>query len=748
MKINLYQSITQTRGGDTIEFLDFFNDVKSGRWEDLIHDVRKIDPSKLKEIDGAKKKLPYVTISGTFLHRSNNGLERHSGLLAIDIDKINVQDYEDKLRADPYTFAMFRSASGRGLCVVLTINPRKHLQSFLGAQQYYFEKYGCIIDESCKDVSRPRYASYDPDAYYNPQPRQFDLLVNEIREEKSTPQPYYTNSDIERIVQQIEERKVDITGGYHQWLRIAFALADEFGEAGLDIFLRVSAQSAQFNADQARKQYEACVKARSGRVHIGSFFYAAKNHGVSLRSEATQAIVFRAQIGVKKSVRQDELIELLVDQDGFDPDDVKQVVGQVYANNDSSRNDELPVIKQVLMYIASEYTIRNNVVLDRFEILSDGKWGELQSRHRNQMLIDMHSTISDKVNRAMIDACIDSMQTTWANPVREWFASRGMNYRRGAIKELAETLIGRSEWSSEWESEFDGMTYVEYFVRKWLVGVVATVHGTPARYILTLSGKAQNKGKTHWFKNLLPLELNSDDQKYFSVVFFDKGEKDELQLTRNMLILIDELRGGLHKNLPMLKQLTSTSEISTRPAFKENYGRFERLAGLAATTNDDDFIVDSRENTRLIPINVEDIDDDLYNSISKEDVWTEAYWLWKNGEVKHRLTDLEHAALVEQASRFQSVSPDKDALLEFFEPLEWGNPQHEAIGKAFTATMITSYINARTSGLYLKPREVSKALQECGFSYASRRIDKKPVKQAYLVKELRPYDASSAMGGG
>ena len=74
----------------------------------------------------------------------------------------------DRLTAQKmHTFGAFKSASGLGIAVLIKINPKKHLESFLSLERYYLEKFQIILDKSCKDVTRPRFVSYDPNAYIN-----------------------------------------------------------------------------------------------------------------------------------------------------------------------------------------------------------------------------------------------------------------------------------------------------------------------------------------------------------------------------------------------------------------------------------------------------------------------------------------------------------------------------------------------------------------------------------------------------
>ena len=106
-------------------------------------------------------------MSGLFKRHQAADLITHSGFLAIDIDDVDITEYVEKLKNDTHCTGLFKSISGNGLCFVMPIDPDKHLDAFLGAEKYFFENYGIVIDKSCKDVSRLRYVSYDPDCFIN-----------------------------------------------------------------------------------------------------------------------------------------------------------------------------------------------------------------------------------------------------------------------------------------------------------------------------------------------------------------------------------------------------------------------------------------------------------------------------------------------------------------------------------------------------------------------------------------------------
>ncbi len=144
-----------------------------------ITEIRSLDPLIDKQkYDQLKRVLPGATVSGVFLKRNSESLLEHSGYICIDIDrkeKINSMlnttlgrnELKDKLKQEPWVYAIILSAGGLGLAVIVKISTDKHLESYKSLESYFLETYSVTTDDACTDISRFRYISYDPDVYLN-----------------------------------------------------------------------------------------------------------------------------------------------------------------------------------------------------------------------------------------------------------------------------------------------------------------------------------------------------------------------------------------------------------------------------------------------------------------------------------------------------------------------------------------------------------------------------------------------------
>lgn len=91
-------------------------------------------------------------------------------------------------------------------------------------------------------------------------------------------------SDVELVLQRIESEGRDITAIYDDWYRLGFAFADEFGEAGRELFHRVSRMFPNYNKERVDYQYNVSLKRHGRGVTIKTFFQKAKDAGIDIRT--------------------------------------------------------------------------------------------------------------------------------------------------------------------------------------------------------------------------------------------------------------------------------------------------------------------------------------------------------------------------------------------------------------------------------------------------------------------------------
>lgn len=99
-----------------------------------------------------------------------------------------------------------------------------------------------------------------------------------------------TDSEVEIVIKNIEEKSVDITSVYDDWISIGFAFSDVFGEAGRELFHRVSKFHSEYDTAECDEQYTKCLKSKGQGVSMKSFFYLAKSAGVSINTDSKNTV--------------------------------------------------------------------------------------------------------------------------------------------------------------------------------------------------------------------------------------------------------------------------------------------------------------------------------------------------------------------------------------------------------------------------------------------------------------------------
>ena len=96
-------------------------------------------------------------------------------------------------------------------------------------------------------------------------------------------------SDLERLVAAIEKQGANIAPTYQEYMPIAFAIANDCGEAGRTFFHRICRMSEKYVSTEADKLYDHALKGGNGRNGLGSVFHLADLAGVRLDKSLAEA---------------------------------------------------------------------------------------------------------------------------------------------------------------------------------------------------------------------------------------------------------------------------------------------------------------------------------------------------------------------------------------------------------------------------------------------------------------------------
>ena len=284
--ISVYNGVTDNTG--TIMPLGTFLFCKE--YKDDILRLRVVF-EKEKRI-ALKRSLPQATISGVFSPtRAKNNLSQHSRLICVDIDakdNPNILDWEtlkQELSVLPQIAYCALSVSGKGLFLVIPLRyPEKHLQQFRQLQ-IDFRKMGIMIDSACSDITRLRCLSYDEHPIINEDATLYEgVYVEKPKYHSFHPYLIYkgenTLAEVAACCRKINERGIDITTSYDDWLKVGCALAT-LGENGRTLFHICSQQNAKYNVAKTDKMFTDLLRRNYQQVNIGTFFWMCKQHGIT-----------------------------------------------------------------------------------------------------------------------------------------------------------------------------------------------------------------------------------------------------------------------------------------------------------------------------------------------------------------------------------------------------------------------------------------------------------------------------------
>lgn len=180
VKFSFFESpIKNTKPYRNITLYDAFRAITSDYLKEPTQQLRLIKGKDENRTFKATN-FSYVTFSGSFTHRNEKGLIKHSGFIAIDFDHLeNVKAVKLQLLKDPCfeTELLFTSPNGNGLKWVIPTDTKgklSHGEFFDAVRSYVQYTHRIEVDKSGRDVARACFLCHDPEAFLHPK-----YLINE-----------------------------------------------------------------------------------------------------------------------------------------------------------------------------------------------------------------------------------------------------------------------------------------------------------------------------------------------------------------------------------------------------------------------------------------------------------------------------------------------------------------------------------------------------------------------------------------
>lgn len=698
--ISIFKEARSKTALRNLDEASFFDAIKNGEWQDTVLEYRR-NPTSDNKI-----KNPCVTASGVFKERKADMIIEHSGLICIDIDakdQICTID-EDSIRADPYCHVLHRSIGGLGLAMYVKIDGARHLDAYLGLEKYLFVNYSIVIDKACKDTSRLRFISYDPDLFINTKSKIFKQYLPK-KETKKVPKQVFVKSDFDEMVNQAS--RLNLFEDYKDYIELSFALVSEFKSGGRSYFHALCSGSSKYNREQADKHYDIALRRSGTGITIKSVYFKFKEAGISLISERTKEI---KQIALLSDAPKKELeIRGIQDEENL-----------IEKFNEAKQNKETEL--DLVISLIKMSKIKFNEISRNFEF--DGV--EMTDRILAEFYTKVWSKIDENVSKDKIFTLIQSRKITPSyNPVHEWFDKHAHISTDNEFDKLKECFDITAEMMHE--GKLMPITdYLDVFLKKWLLGIIGSAYGTYSLMILVMIGE-QGTEKTKFFRNLLPEGL----RKFYAESNLDEGKDSEILMTKKLLIIDDEFGGKSKKDATKLKRLSSQQTFSIRMPYGRVSEDLTRLAVLGGTSNENEVINDPTGNRRIIPINLNGFNFAKYDKIDKNKLFVELYNEWKSDKEAWFLTKQEIYFLNESTRNNTETMAEIELINKYLVPDLEGSMTNTDIKLALEST----HLSFKTTS-----KRIGQALKLCGFECFIGRVDGK-IKRFYKATVVK-YEIS------
>ena len=154
---------------------EFVKLLRGERWKVQVEEYQRLKASgRETEAKKLKRKLAALVIAGRCdgSHAETN-LKQWSGDAMLDVDKCNgrVSEFLQVLKATPWVKAAWRSVSYDGLKLVVRVEAEsvdEYRLAYALVAWHVAQLLAFPCDMSCKNPTRPCFASYDPEAFFRP----------------------------------------------------------------------------------------------------------------------------------------------------------------------------------------------------------------------------------------------------------------------------------------------------------------------------------------------------------------------------------------------------------------------------------------------------------------------------------------------------------------------------------------------------------------------------------------------------
>lgn len=291
-KISVFKKVFVEDNPETQHALEVLRRIKQGFWKTKVEEVRIIVGKHGRDSAASKaakkQKLEVVTWAGTFLERNNDSLQNHSGLVAIDLDKVpDIKATKKKLSASQHVASCWTSSTETGLWLLVPVHPlpvtkEQHKAAWAAVVKKIEEDTGCDLsrdlDKGVNELSRACFVSWDPDMIINQEARHVSWQIEE-RNRKAIPPVSNGDTTAKPSKEKLREilRHIPARPGYADWIKVIAGIHDCVGKSIPfdDALLLLKEWSPEESPDEYSKKMRGSLK----RVGVGTLIWMARENG-------------------------------------------------------------------------------------------------------------------------------------------------------------------------------------------------------------------------------------------------------------------------------------------------------------------------------------------------------------------------------------------------------------------------------------------------------------------------------------
>lgn len=331
-------------------------------------------------------------------------------------------------------------------------------------------------------------------------------------------------------------------------------------------------------------------------------------------------------------------------------------------------------------------------------------WNRLDDFTLNSIVRHLKGSGISHASKTRVGELLESDFSDKVNPIKEYFGGLD-SFRGDPIGQLSKTVFLLSDPTARLQK---GRMFRKYF-EKWLVGAVANVfiEDKCANQLCFILAGQQGTFKSTWIRNLCPPILHS----YYIEGALDPDNKDSMLATAsNFIFNLDDYFAGItSRKINEFKGLLTKNTIKVRRSYARYAEELPKICSFIASSNESQFLHDPTGNRRFLPFEVEKIEINKAKALDINQVWAQAYSLYKGGFV-YWLEKDDLIELTKYNEQFEVQSNEYEILVTYMRPPEKGeHPEAD-----LTNAEILAHLQEKVS-IKISSKKLGEALRKAKF---------------------------------